>query len=681
MYEIRPESIKTFIEDSTIKLPRFQRKRTWDERKNFQLCISIFKEYPIGVTILNLEKNGSESTRWLLDGRQRRTALIELYKDPEKIYYWAKKFIGFKQNDTLSTLEKQFWEKIEIYLENNDIDEIDDTNNLEEVYEEEELNQENNLFETNTSLDNKSGLELLLYILKLIHNKKTRTTGFTEPFDFINIIKNLPYLTIINEKVKLSSQKLKSFINEYKNYCLNDYISYYEKENFLQFMNYRFSLDEKQIVDLEYTIDNSWHHIHERISMLEKIDNLFIESKIALIEVSNLNSIDSQKIFNIINSEGTKLTAVEILSAKPMWNIPIINPNELQLDKVKSLYKRIDIQQNDIVKWDLAATFISRLNSSSLFFKNFSNSKSDLSAEITLGFKFLSGYHEKGITKNDIEKLGKNREINWHIDYELLIKELNILINIILRSKYFKYLDSWNFSIASNLGDTISLNFLLMMYHDWKLKGSPSEDDIKCYEIQNNAFNLLDKLIYEYSTKQWRGASDSKVSQNLNLINNGYNYIKSIENDKWENLLLEILQNDLIQGMPLTQKNVQPILYHFYAISEIEGPGTDYAIEVDHIIPQSAFNSSNLKNKDSISNNLFNLALLPRGENISKGNKSLNEIKSKWLIQQIEKYEFISEENFKYYSNVTNINDLRNRRGQIFLNTLKEKRKEFLSTN
>lgn len=48
MYEIRPESIKTFITDRNVKLPRFQRKQTWDDKKNFQLCISLFKEYPIG---------------------------------------------------------------------------------------------------------------------------------------------------------------------------------------------------------------------------------------------------------------------------------------------------------------------------------------------------------------------------------------------------------------------------------------------------------------------------------------------------------------------------------------------------------------------------------------------------------------------------------------------------------
>ena len=76
MYEIRPESIKTFIQDRTIKLPRFQRKQTWDAKKNFQLCVSLFKQYPIGVCILSHEKlSDTRSVKFLLDGRQRRNAL------------------------------------------------------------------------------------------------------------------------------------------------------------------------------------------------------------------------------------------------------------------------------------------------------------------------------------------------------------------------------------------------------------------------------------------------------------------------------------------------------------------------------------------------------------------------------------------------------------------------------
>jgi hypothetical protein len=46
-YEVRPESILTFINDRKIKFPRFQRKQTWKPEQNMKLAISIFKSYPV----------------------------------------------------------------------------------------------------------------------------------------------------------------------------------------------------------------------------------------------------------------------------------------------------------------------------------------------------------------------------------------------------------------------------------------------------------------------------------------------------------------------------------------------------------------------------------------------------------------------------------------------------------
>ena len=97
MYEIRAESLKTFVESRNIQLPRFQRKQTWDYKRNFELCISVFKNYPIGVIILSVDTDRNRTIRWLLDGRQRRNALKQLFDDPEIVYHWAQKFIKFKK--------------------------------------------------------------------------------------------------------------------------------------------------------------------------------------------------------------------------------------------------------------------------------------------------------------------------------------------------------------------------------------------------------------------------------------------------------------------------------------------------------------------------------------------------------------------------------------------------------
>ena len=120
MYQVRPAEIGSFINDHSIRFPRFQRKQTWNADKNLKLAISVFKTYPIGVTIINKEVFGSRVTRWLLDGRQRRNALLLMSQNPENIYEWSKKFFKLKNSDQNHDIKKKFWLKIEDYLNDSD---------------------------------------------------------------------------------------------------------------------------------------------------------------------------------------------------------------------------------------------------------------------------------------------------------------------------------------------------------------------------------------------------------------------------------------------------------------------------------------------------------------------------------------------------------------------------------
>lgn len=331
MYEIRPESLKSFIEDTNIKLPRFQRKQTWDDKKNFELVISIFKEYPMGVSILNVEDADGIKTRWLLDGRQRRNALLKFYEDPENIYLWAKKYLGLKANDQLQDVDEKFWNSISEYLEDGEIDDEDNSvDNIDYIDSETTNNDDMNLIYDST----KKGLDLLLHIIKMTHNKNSKYSGFTRPFDFSKEIDWLPYITSENGKKHLNSRKLKLFLNEYQSFCNYEVIDYRNMSSFKKFFNQRFLYDENIKKVVEIKIDRNWDKIIERIDILDKITNIYVHSKIGLIEVKNLSSVDSQKIFNIINSKGTTLSAVEILSAKPSWNIIIDNLNLMQVDVV-----------------------------------------------------------------------------------------------------------------------------------------------------------------------------------------------------------------------------------------------------------------------------------------------------------------------------------------------------------
>lgn len=232
MYEIRPESIKTFITDRNVKLPRFQRKQTWDEKKNFQLCISLFKEYPIGVTILSVDENKGKTIRWLLDGRQRKNALVMMYDDPENKYNWAKRFIGFKNSDQPSELEEKFTAKINEYIEADldDEDGIDETDGTEDDSAMREDDNENIILNTTY------GLDFLLDIIKIIHNKQKRNTGFTKPFDLSKYVSKLPYIENDIQGVKLSSRKVKTFIDEYRKYCDDEFIEYDDEKSFYNFL-------------------------------------------------------------------------------------------------------------------------------------------------------------------------------------------------------------------------------------------------------------------------------------------------------------------------------------------------------------------------------------------------------------------------------------------------------------
>lgn len=105
-YIIEPMQLTSFLKEN-LRLPRFQRKITWEKRRNFELAISIFKDYPIGVIIINQQQKNT----WLLDGRQRRTALTKMRSDPVELYNWAKSYLAFKPNADTDEITEIFWKK------------------------------------------------------------------------------------------------------------------------------------------------------------------------------------------------------------------------------------------------------------------------------------------------------------------------------------------------------------------------------------------------------------------------------------------------------------------------------------------------------------------------------------------------------------------------------------------
>lgn len=655
MYKIKPENVKAFITDRGIRLPRFQRKQTWDEKKNFQLCISVFKHYPIGVCILSRESGQNSSFRWLLDGRQRKNALTLMYKDPENIYNWARKFIKFKNSDQPDELSDKFWSKINQYLEEDSLmkDETLAEDDPAEIEDTSEIAAADNEESYSSSKD---GLEFLLEIIKIIHNKKSNGTGFTVPFDFGSSVEGIPYLE--NGVNRLSSAKLKTFIDEYRTFCDDNDLNYSESESFYEFLDDRRVLI-KDAVALRKSLKERWSSILDRINILNKIDALLTRCEIGVIEVENLSASDSQKIFEIINSEGEKLTAVEILSAKPSWNSRIINVSGKMEEAVKSLYSQMGIIRPDhIVKWDLPATLLRRVDFS-MILKPFSqDKKSDFEKELTIGFQIMAGIYEGSITKNSIESLSRNKNIKWETDYESLIEDLSQMFKLIRSSEYFQYMKSWKTSIHELTSLGCALNFILVGYTLWAKSGKPIGSDNSAKKFIKKCFILWDKMIYEYVNRQWSGAMDSKISKYLERVNNNEQVFDPVANDRWMQLLTDIYENARIGDSDIKIDLMKPLLYHFYCLNHIAGPDSNYMIEVDHILPQAKFDLSQLPRKSVLKDSLFNLGLLPKNENVGKSDKTLRQIESDWLRNQIEKYEQIPAERFEEFSNINNYKDL-----------------------
>jgi hypothetical protein len=687
MYEIRPESVKTFLSDKSIKLPRYQRKQTWDDKKNFELAISLFRGYPLGVVVLNKELNKKVS-KWLIDGRQRRNALQQMSKDPEVIYKWAKKYLGFKTNAQPEDIREIYYEKIEEYLgrDEEEVDEENENNEQDDVFTEginelastlEEINMES---ETDDELINDdlaeeevtlSGIDLLLKIILLTHKLGKYSSQFTRPFDFSEHFHNLDYVGTLEGKTLLSSAKLRQWIDYY--ILSVDEIS---KDTFYDFIINKYTYQGTNKQKFTTQLNKNWSKIEERIILITQIDEVLQNAKIGLIELTNTKLSDSQKIFEIINTKGTKLTAVEILSAKPEWNVEVKNPGIQLLSHVQKMYKSLDINSDYVVRWDIPATFIDRLQNKNYLFREYKSEGSDLEKKVTLGFKLLSSIIVGGISKVSISDLS-SKNVDWNKEPDKILEDLNSMLKLISGSSFFSYFISWNKSLMEILSDAISLNYISIMYKDWNRKGQPIGSSKLSKTFEKNSIILFDALVYEYLTQQWRGSSDSRVAKNLLNFDSTPDLFIPIEEKKWENLLNEMINNHSMNDQTLKKdgvdKYLKSFLYYYYVVKEADVPSgnkNNITIDVDHIIPRYAFSASSLQNKDLLENNILNLCLLPKKDNISKGADRLNEIKDSWLKKQVVKFTEIEESKFDEFSDLTNVEEFKKYR--------KEKVLEFL---
>lgn len=649
-YNIETRSVSEFVTDSKIKLPRFQRKSTWTAKQNFELAISIFQEYPVGVVIINDEGH----TSWLLDGRQRRTALRDLRANPDLVYEWAVKYIKFKRNESEDKVKDLFWETVNEYLQHeNEEEDVSMVSEPVSTYGEEQ----------DTDIDKwrqREGLRTLLDIILMVHQKKSDVGEWERVFDLQKYLQRMPYAPK-KEGYKVNPVNLREFLLNYKNRTGN-----ITKENFIDYMDDQCGISDGKENAFRSLVEQKWQDMEHIINVIAKSEQIYIDARIGVILLKNVTPLDAQNIFSRINSGGTQLKAEELLSAKPFWNEKVNICDSKMQELVKDLYTRLGVEvpvEGDVVRWDYGATLISRIKDKHLLFEDYrenENSKSIDMSQITLGFKVMSSYFRGGMSAIVVSELEKDKEkkIKWGQSIDELIEHINKICEILLNTEFFKYLKSWHKSLFKLMGSAPLLEFVTIIVKDWESKGCPTVSSNDLNNFVRDAKCLFDRLVFEYAIGSWKGSGDSKMA---NHIKNWQERVKPMESTEWLNLIESACEGKY-NGQPLDIKHLTPILCYQYALQKRKPEDElEETSEVDHIMPQARLTHNSMvesRYKDA----LFNLILLPKADNIQKKDKALNEITDTFLRQNIAKYIGVEESKFNNYSDVSNIEDMKSER-------------------
>lgn len=670
-YNIETRSITEFVTDSKIKLPRFQRKSTWTAKQNFELAISIFQEYPVGVVIINDEGHAS----WLLDGRQRRSALKDLRANPDLVYDWARKYIKFKSNQDVVEVKEMFWDKINAYLQQEENDDE------ETVDEEGFVASEQNPYEQPQDEDinkwrQRDGLKTLLDIILMVHQKTHSGGKWERVFADLNKYIERPPYAPKRENFRIIPEVLRQFLLDYNNRVVNP-----TKDNFIQHMDDFAAIKAGKEKDFRNQVEQKWDDIKEIVQVISKSEQIISDARIGVILLKNVTPLDAQNIFSRINSGGTQLKAEELLSAKPFWNERVVVGDSKMLDLVNDLYSRMGVEvpkDGNVVRWDYGATLISRIKDQHLIFEDYreiiSSQEIDMT-QITLGFKLMSSYFNKGMSAVVVNELERNKHINWGSSIDDLVNDVNTISEILLKTEFFKFLRSWKKSLYKLLGAAPTLEYVTILLYDWKDKGCPRVSSAEYNAFVRDAKALFDRIIFEYSVGLWKGSGDSKMA---NHIKNWQERIKPMSDDSWTNLITSACDG-VYNGQNLDIKHLTPIICYQYALlKKMPEKTLEETSEVDHIIPRSKLENNSLI-PSSYKDALFNLELLPKDDNIQKKDKTLNELTDGFLRQAISKYTGIQECDFGKYSDVSRIEELKKERLEYLLDVFEEKRKTELS--
>ena len=664
-YSIETRTVTEFVTAKNIRLPRFQRKSTWEPSKNFELAISMFKEYPLGVIVINDEKG----TSWLLDGRQRRNALKELRDNPDKVYDAARSYIKFKPTESEDILKRSFWKKVDSYLL-VDEDNTDDPDNLAEDSTDDiqcDINRERQ----------REGLEVLLDIILMVHQKKKdkesgRMYGKWERlFKLDKYLSNLSYATK-RDNFHINPEELHSFLLTVAQRAENDKCEL-TANFFIELMDE--NIKEGKEAEFRDYLQKNWDDISKVIDVIKRSEDIFMRARIGVISIKNVTPLDAQNIFSVINSGGTGLTPEELISAKPFWNEPVDGCSKELIGLVKQLYTRLDVTtpaDGRIVRWDLAATLINRIKDNNLFFEDYTtDSKSQTFSEIGLGFKFLSSWFMKGVSKVHIGAIEQSKSIVWPQSIDEFIDDFNRMCAVLLKDDFFQSLNHWQRPFTKLFGTGATFDFCAIILRNWLDLGEPTYPGAELNKFYRHARSLFDNLAFEYATGFWKGSGDSKMAKHISKPDDR---IVPLDSNIWLSLIKELCEKGKYNGQNIGRTNIEPLIYYQMVIRNCHHPLDNLKYEIDHIIPQSLIKDNTVV-PEWFMDSPLNLSLLPRQSNNSKKALLLSDLKDDTLGHTVSRFTGLDLNDFQKYSDITNLTALISRRSELWIATFGEDRK------
>jgi hypothetical protein len=691
--------ISGLIEAQDLVLPRFQRKSTWNAKKDFALALSFFKGLPLGTIVIKDSDAGSgDPNRYLLDGRQRWEALKGM-RYPETIYLWAKAATGLRSTWTEHQVTQAFLRAVDDYFgadpsEDGDVafsfpnsgDEADDAESPVTAEEPGEYGPTAPV----PSPTGHPGLDELLATILLVHPLTTKGSRLTRAFSFQDLIDGLPFVELLDNGTKrVDGRGLREWIT-FRRKLTGLAAGSVDPEVVVKWLTDGKPLDSSVEAALRDRIAKEWGTISAAIRMNSQIETRLEQTVVAALVLTGTSASDDAKIFEIINTGGTKLTAAEVLSAAPQWRRPVDNPNSKLIADATDLYDAMGVEPaQGAVRWDVPATMLSRLESSGILGSVTGptprNDTRRFERRITLGFQLLAGWHVGKIAKDHVESLPK---VASAVDWSSTAFEdvINSSLRYACEQEHFQYWNSWGFSVIDLMSDAVALNFMLSTAIDWDRKGRPSVEGKEMLAFRRNARTLLDRSIYEYCTGQWRGSSDSRIASNIATLRGGEQSVfEPVPPEDWLRLAKEIVDSGSILGSDYTSSvdsRIKLLLcYRAVIRRHWRAPDPNPRFEFDHIIPSKEYAAVPTGSPaKGMENHILNLAVLPAKLNNAKSDLSLGRVKSDADRKSLTELEDIPLEKFDLLSTGDNALELRTIRGPIVLQDLTNLREARLAT-